>query len=154
MSPDLWSFTLKTYARPGVEEACLNLQAAGANVCLLLCAAWLGARGVACNTQRVEQLRALGQPWHDDVVKPLRQLRTQWRAGASTDPQLAALREQIKALELEAERQLLLRLETLAGEWSEGAAQDLTNWLEGLAAEAADLDRDALQVLRVAATGA
>ncbi|AVO61930.1 TIGR02444 family protein [Pseudomonas chlororaphis] len=154
MSSDLWSFTLKTYARPGVEEACLNLQAAGANVCLLLCAAWLGARGVACTAQRLQQLQTLGQPWHDEVVRPLRQLRTQWRPAASADPELAVLREQVKALELEAERQLLLRLEALAGEWSEDEAQDLTNWLEGLAAEAANLNRDALQALRVAVTGA
>ncbi|WMI99729.1 TIGR02444 family protein [Pseudomonas chlororaphis subsp. aurantiaca] len=154
MSSDLWSFTLETYARPGVEEACLNLQAAGANVCLLLCAAWLGARGVACTAQRLQQLQTLGQPWHDEVVRPLRQLRTQWRPAASADPELAVLREQVKALELEAERQLLLRLEALAGEWSEDEAQDLTNWLEGLAAEAANLNRDALQALRVAVTGA
>ncbi|AZC53946.1 TIGR02444 family protein [Pseudomonas chlororaphis] len=154
MSSDLWSFTLETYARPGVEQACLNLQAAGANVCLLLCAAWLGARGVACTAQRLQQLQTLGQPWHDEVVRPLRQLRTQWRPAASADPELAVLREQVKALELEAERQLLLRLEALAGEWSEDEAQDLTNWLEGLAAEAANLNRDALQALRVAVTGA
>lgn len=154
MSSDLWSFTLKTYARPGVEEACLDLQAAGANVCLLLCAAWLGARGVTCTAQRLQQLRSLGQPWHDEVVRPLRQLRTQWRPAASADPELAVLREQVKALELEAERQLLLRLEALAGEWSEDEAQDLTNWLEGLAAKAANLNRDALQALRVAVTGA
>ncbi|MBP5073475.1 TIGR02444 family protein [Pseudomonas chlororaphis] len=154
MSSDLWSFTLKTYARPGVEQACLNLQAAGANVCLLLCAAWLGARGVACTAQRLQQLQTLGQPWHDEVVRPLRQLRTQWRPAASADPELAVLREQVKALELEAERQLLLRLEALAGEWSEDEAQDLTNWLEGLAAEAANLNRDALQALRVAVAGA
>ncbi|QHC92566.1 TIGR02444 family protein [Pseudomonas chlororaphis] len=154
MSSDLWSFTLKTYARPGVEEACLDLQAVGANVCLLLCAAWLGARGVTCTAQRLQQLRSLGQPWHGEVVRPLRQLRTQWRPAASADPELAVLREQVKALELEAERQLLLRLEALAGEWSEDEAQDLTNWLEGLAAEAANLNRDALQALRVAVTGA
>ncbi|QTT86232.1 TIGR02444 family protein [Pseudomonas chlororaphis] len=154
MSSDLWSFTLKTYARPGVEQACLNLQAAGANVCLLLCAAWLGARGVACTAQRLQQLQTLGQPWHDEVVRPLRQLRTQWRPAASADPELTVLREQVKALELEAERQLLLRLEALAGEWAEGEAQDLEDWLEGLAAEAANLNRDALQALRVAVTGA
>ena len=31
MSPDLWSFALKTYALPGVQEACLQLQDGGAN---------------------------------------------------------------------------------------------------------------------------
>ncbi|MCX7079534.1 MAG: TIGR02444 family protein [Pseudomonas sp.] len=152
MSSDLWSSTLTTYALPGVEGACLELQAAGANVCLLLCAVWLGQRGVMCNAQRLKQLHQLAGPWHDDVVQPLRQLRTQWRAPALQDVELNILREQVKALELEAERQLLLRLETTARDWSENEAKDLPAWLEGLAAQAANLNRDALNNLRVAAT--
>lgn len=154
MSSDLWSSTLTTYARPGVERACLELQTAGANVCLVLCAVWLGQRGVACNAQRLQQLHQLGDPWHDDVVQPLRQLRKQWRSAALEDAQLTVLREQVKALELEAERQLLLRLETTALNWPEEDAKDLPAWLEGLAAQAATLNRDALNKLRVAVTGA
>jgi uncharacterized protein (TIGR02444 family) len=154
MSSDLWSSTLTTYALPEVEGACLELQAAGANVCLLLCAVWLGQRGVACNAQRLQQLHQLAGPWHGDVVQPLRQLRTQWRAQALQDVELNILREQLKALELEAERQLLLRLETMARDWPEDGAKDLPAWLEGLAAQAASLNRDALNKLRVAVTGA
>jgi len=154
MSSDLWSYTLKTYARPGVEPACLQLQAAGANVCLLLCAVWLGERGVACNSERLQQLHALAAPWHEEVVQPLRQLRTGWRQAANDDHALGVLREQVKALELQAERQLLLRLEALAKDWSQAEAEDLWPWVQGLAAEAAQLDHDALQALRVAVTGA
>ncbi|MCK1787400.1 TIGR02444 family protein, partial [Pseudomonas sp. TNT11] len=40
MCADLWSFALSTYARPGVEAACLRLQEQGADVCLLLCGAF------------------------------------------------------------------------------------------------------------------
>ena len=80
MSSDLWSFSLATYARPGVEDACLQLQTAGVNVCLLLCAAWLGQRGVACDEQRLQQLQQLAGPWDIEVVQPLRALRTQWKA--------------------------------------------------------------------------
>ena len=47
MCADLWSFALSTYARPGVEAACLRVQEQGADVCLLLCGAWLEQRGVA-----------------------------------------------------------------------------------------------------------
>ncbi|KPY50662.1 Uncharacterized protein ALO48_04472 [Pseudomonas syringae pv. rhaphiolepidis] len=36
MPSALWSFTLDFYARPGVEQACLTLQANGANVCMVL----------------------------------------------------------------------------------------------------------------------
>ena len=154
MSSDLWSFSLDTYARPGIEPACLRLQDAGANVCLLLCAAWLGERGVACTPQRLQQLQHVAQPWYSDVVLPLRALRSQWKVAAVTDASLGALRAQVKTLELEAEKQLLLRLENSAREWPTDQRNDLTLWLEGMAADAANLDRDALHQLRVALTEA
>ena len=153
MSSDLWSFSLGTYARPGVEAACLTLQSAGVNVCLLLCGLWLGQRGVACNGQRLQQLRNVAEPWDTEVVRPLRALRLQWKAIATEDAELDALREQVKVLELEAERHLLLRLERLAQSWPQYEATDSSAWLEGVAAGAAHLDRDALHQLRVAATG-
>lgn len=153
MSSDLWSFSLALYARPGVEQACLQLQSAGANVCLLLCGAWLGQRGVTCNEQRLQQLRNVVDPWDADVVRPLRALRTQWKNAAAHDDELRALREQVKSLELEAERHLLLRLERAAQRWPQDEASDQSTWLEGAAANAAHLNRDALHQLRVAVTG-
>ncbi|TPG87349.1 TIGR02444 family protein [Pseudomonas mandelii] len=150
MSSDLWSFSLSTYARPGVEPACLQLQSAGINVCLLLCGLWLGERGVACNEQRLQQLRSVAEPWDADVVQPLRALRVNWKVVATDDSELNALREQVKALELEAERHLLVRLERSALSWPQGEATDLSAWLEGVTAGAAHLDRDALHQLRVA----
>ncbi|WP_122314736.1 TIGR02444 family protein [Pseudomonas cichorii] len=151
MPSDLWSFTLDFYARPGVEEACLRLQGNGANVCMLLCGVWLGKRGVKCDTQRLQEIGQLATPWHDEVVRPLRELRSQWRSAAQFDASLGSLRERVKALELEAEQTLLERLQALTQDWSGEGADDLPNWLQGLAAEAADKDRDALHVLRVAA---
>ncbi|CAI8943545.1 TIGR02444 family protein [Pseudomonas sp. IT-P171] len=153
MSSDLWSFSLGTYARPGVEAACLTLQSAGVNVCLLLCGLWLGQRGVACNGQRLQQLRNVAEPWDTEVVRPLRALRLQWKAIATEDAELDALREQVKVLELEAERHLLLRLERSAQSWPQDEATDLSAWLEGVAADAAHLGRDALHQLRAAVTG-
>ncbi len=153
MCADLWSFALSTYARPGVESTCLRLQEHGADVCLLLCAAWLEQRGVALEPGRVHALQQLARPWRAQVIEPLRQLRTQWRALAQQDESLAQLRERVKSLELDAERQLLARLETLALEWPTGV-KGHQPWLEGLAAEdAANLDHDALQQLRVMVTG-
>ncbi|MBC3269210.1 TIGR02444 family protein [Pseudomonas sp. SWRI81] len=152
MSSDLWSFALNVYARPGVENACLQLQTAGANVCLLLCGLWLEHRGVACDEQRVRQLQALTEPWDRDVVQPLRAVRLQWKAAALEDALLQGMREQIKSLELEAERALLSRLEGMAQGWARNASGSVT-WIEGLAGAAASPNRDALQVLRVAATG-
>ncbi|PNB35288.1 TIGR02444 family protein, partial [Pseudomonas sp. FW305-131] len=144
MSSDLWSFSLSTYAQPGVEPACLQLQSAGINVCLLLCGLWLGERGVAFNEYRLQQLRSVAEPWDADVVRPLRALRVNWKVVAADDGELNALREQVKALELEAERHLLVRLERSALSWPQGEATDLSAWLNGVAADAAHLDRDAL----------
>ena len=153
MCADLWSFALSTYARAGAEDACLRLQEQGADVCLLLCGLWLEQRGVALEPGRVQALRTIAEPWQADVVQPLRRVRKQWRCMAQQDVELGALREQVKALELEAERQLLLRLEALAQRWPAGERVTDQAWLEALATEAANFDHDALHQLRVAATG-
>ncbi len=154
MCADLWSFALSFYARPGVEADCLRLQEQGADVCLLLCGAWLEQRGVVLKLERVQALRQIARPWQTQVVEPLRQVRTQWRAMAQQDAQLRVLRERLKALELDAERALLTRLDALVQAWPTGEATDQQPWLEGLAAEdAANLDHDALHRLRVVATG-
>ncbi|RON47354.1 TIGR02444 family protein [Pseudomonas frederiksbergensis] len=153
MSADLWSFSLNTYARPGVEGLCLQLQSAGANVCLLLCGLWLERRGVDCTEQRLQALFEVVGPWEVNVVQPLRALRTQWKAAAALDVELKALREQVKNLELESERHLLLQLERTAQSWPQGETTERSAWLEGVAAGAANLDRDALHQLRVAVTG-
>ncbi|MFF7707404.1 TIGR02444 family protein [Pseudomonas sp. NPDC007930] len=143
MSKGLWAFAVHWYARPGVEPACLALQAAGANVCLLLCAAWLGQRGVRYWPEREQTLREVAGPWHGQVVTPLRELRQQWREDAAHDPVLQALREQVKALELAAEKELLERLERATEGWLPDQAQDLEAWL---ASSLQGLDEQALQV--------
>ena len=150
MPSDLWSFTLDLYARPGVEQACLSLQASGGNVCLLLCGVWLTRRGVACDPQRVLEIGQLATPWHDQVVRPLRALRTQWRGAAQQDPSLGLLREHVKKLELDAEQELLARLETLTEQWPAVVTEPGADWLTHLAGEAGSQNRDALHVLRVA----
>lgn len=147
MSSDLWSFATTLYARPGVEHACLQLQGQGADVCLLLCAAWLLQRRVAFSEQRRQRLETIAAPWQHEVAIPLRQLRQRWRTNAAHDDALKALREQVKGLELNAERVLLERLENAAADWPAGEAEH--DWLTELAGQH---DRDALQVLRVAAT--
>ncbi|WP_287031149.1 TIGR02444 family protein [Pseudomonas sp. UBA6310] len=143
MPADLWSFALARYARPGVENACLALQAEGADVCLLLCGAWLGARRVSCTAARAEQLKALAKPWQATVVMPLRQLRQGWKAAAGSDAALTELREQVKALELRAEHELLRRLESASADWPEDASETTQDWLRALAG----FDHPALQSL-------
>jgi len=152
MSDDVWSYALKLYARPGVETACLSLQEGGADVCLVLAAAWLGSTGVAFATVRMSELESTAQGWREAVVVPLRSLRQGWRESAKQDAQLAPLREQIKQLELEAEKVLLGRLEAVAQDWPRGEAEDLVCWLEAATGEAGSLRRDAREILRTAAS--
>ncbi|TWR91297.1 TIGR02444 family protein [Pseudomonas saxonica] len=150
MQNDLWNYCLNLYARPGVEHACLRLQDQGMDVCLLLCAAWLQQRGIACTEARMEQLKDCAEPWQREVVQPLRQLRTQWREACAQDEALAALRVQVKALELEAERTLLSRLEALSQQWQRAQSQDNCDWPAMMAASIDRPDYGALQTLRAA----
>lgn len=151
MHPDLWRFAEDLYRRPGVESACLHLQSRGGDICLLLCGAWLGRRGVACSAERADGLRAIAQPWQREVVSVLRQTRQQWRAAAHRDRALTALREQIKQLELAAERELLRRLASASHAWPSDGAEHIHDWLHALAPVNTGASRDALHLLRAAA---
>ncbi|MBN7798252.1 TIGR02444 family protein [Parahaliea mediterranea] len=101
MDNPLWHFSLRHYARPGVESLCLEAQDRhGVDVNILLYAAWLarGERGV--DRAHLQGLLLATEGWRRDVVAPLRELRRQWRQV----PDVAALRGQLRALELQAER--------------------------------------------------
>src|SRR5690606_24737121 len=108
---------LACYARPGVETLCLELQEQGVDICLMLCGSWLEVRAVTCTSQRLEHLRTLADPWQHEVVTPLRTLRQNWREASQADAELRALREQVKTLELTAEKILLGRLESEVCDW-------------------------------------
>jgi len=154
MQEDLWEFALAVYARPGVEGACLRLQEAGADVCLVLTALWLDRRACALDAEGLTRLQRASQHWQDTVVRPLRQLRQAWKTPSGVDERLAALREQLKGLELAAEREQLARLARLAAHWPCRAAQDSETWLHALTpreAAAADLDllAEAARMIRV-----
>ena len=150
MHTDLWNHALVLYAKPGVEEACLSLQQLGADVCLLLCATWLQAQGVSADAERAQALGDLARTWQQEVVMPLRSLRQQWRSAGQNDAQLAALREQVKGLELQAERTLLERLQACSRQWPAGSNETTDDWLARLAPDRCR-DHDALHQLRVAA---
>ena len=152
MHNDLWTYAVAVYARPGVQESCLQLQGQGADVCLLLCAAWLGRTGVAFSAQRLTALAEVADPWQREVIVPLRGLRQRWRAQAQADDTLGRLREQVKGLELHAERVLLERLQALCNQWPRESAAHSQLWLEQAVPREARDNRGALQVLRAAVT--
>ena len=101
------AFSWEIYHQAGVAETCLALQAReGLDVNLLLFCVWAGRCGHTLSTAQIESLEAQTTPWQDAVVVPLRSVRTWLKHNvAGTDGAAAsALREAVKAAELDAER--------------------------------------------------
>lgn len=112
--PGLWASALELYGAPGVATACLELQdASGVDVPLLLLAAWLSRRSVRLTPGDVARLDSRVAEWRREVVQPLRALRRRLRAGPPPAPGAGAeaVRDAVKAAELEAERMELRVLE-------------------------------------------
>lgn len=113
-SNPFWRFSLKAYARPGVAPACLALQDRhGLDVNLLLFCAWAGEKGRELTPQELQALGASIGEWNLKVVRPLREVR-RWMKVQEAVPRerYGDLRDEVKRLELEAERleqQLLYR---------------------------------------------
>lgn len=110
-----WRFSLAVYADPEVAKACIALQdGAGADVNVLLYMLWAASRGRRLCIDDVRGIVAAVEDWRTGVVVPLRTARRSLRSPPSSiDAKgAAALRLQIKKLELEAER---LQQEALAG---------------------------------------
>lgn len=120
---ELWDWAVKAYAAPGVSEACLDLQdQAGQNVPLLLWAAWMARTGREPDEDTLEGACDAARAWQEAAIEPLRALR---RALKARNPDIdndarEAVRAQVKAVELEAERRLLLALEALSPAPAEG----------------------------------
>jgi uncharacterized protein (TIGR02444 family) len=106
----IWDWALEAYGRPGVPQACLALQDEhGQNTSLLLWAVFAEAKDPALLARAAAATRS----WDSLALTPLRDIR---RALKAPHPPVAdaareALREDVKACELAAER---LLLETLA----------------------------------------
>ncbi len=109
----LWSWCLEAYAKPGVAEACLVLQDEhGQNVPLLLWSVWAEGPSPAALDEAVRTART----WQAEVLEPIRAVRRGLKSEALPVPTASreALRADIKAAELHAERVLLEAFEVLA----------------------------------------
>ena len=129
----LWTWAVAAYGRPSAAEACLHLQDHhGANVPLLLAAAWAASEGRGLDPAAAV---ALTHDFEHDVVGLLRAVRRGLKSARSgvQDGAREALRTSVKAVELEAERVLLDALEGLAGP-PRGADANVTQALAVMAA--------------------
>ncbi len=144
----IWEWALQAYAREGVPQACLHLQDAhGQNVPLLLWAVWAETEDTTLLAQAAETARA----WDTAAVRPLREVRRTLKAFCPpvSEPAREALRDDVKAVELRAERLLLETLAGLSGRRG-GGAPALTALEAASAAWGKSAPRDALAALAAA----
>ena len=114
---DLWTWAVAAYEAPGVAEACLSLQDHNEqNVPLLLWAAWVAVTGRRPDEETIEAACDAARAYDTVIVSQLRAVRRTLKAPIPdvADNHREALRQQVKALELDAERRLMLELEDLA----------------------------------------
>jgi uncharacterized protein (TIGR02444 family) len=102
-----WRFSLKYYGQSGVSDACIALQdGCGVDVNLLLFLFWLASERQMLSADEVKKLDATIKSWRELTIIPIRDTRRKLK-GAKTfvDPaKQEALRDKVKAVELEAEK--------------------------------------------------
>ncbi|WP_439473185.1 TIGR02444 family protein [Brevundimonas sp.] len=133
----LWDWSLRVWAADGVQNAGLDLQdAQGQNLPLLLWAAWCAQTGRTPDADDIEAACDTARVWQETTVAPLRAIRRQLKVRIPdyADDDREALRAQVKAIELDAERRLLAALEALAPAPS-GAAKPVLPALIAVARE-------------------
>ncbi|HZZ30526.1 MAG TPA: TIGR02444 family protein [Phenylobacterium sp.] len=111
----LWDWTLQAYARPGAPEACLALQDDyGQNTSLLLWAIWAEAADPAVLARAADVARR----WEALALIPIRGVRRALKPAFEgvDDDERENLREDVKAVELRAERVLMETLEAMTGD--------------------------------------
>ncbi len=104
---ELWPFMLQVYAAPGVAPVCLRLQETyGLDIPLFLAVLHGAVLDKALDAAAIRALDASCARWRQDVIHPLRRIRTVMKSGTilAWNPRIPALREAVKAQELMAER--------------------------------------------------
>lgn len=156
-----WTFSVGLYAQKDVESELLALQDRdGLEVNLALFCLFAGRQGYQLDNAAVQAMRAVGLAWGRQVVAPLRDARRNMKANAQTDETIAGLRNEVKALELAAEKamqmalaDLLVTLDTcrVPNADSEGEAKALAarNFAAWFAAEGVDGDAPRHSVVKL-----
>jgi uncharacterized protein (TIGR02444 family) len=104
---EFWRFSLAFYRSPGVPNACIVLQDLhGLDVNVMLFALWLGSQGRAVSATDIMDADAAVRDWREQVVVELRGVRRFLRNPPPVidGAPASALRDKVKAVELESER--------------------------------------------------
>jgi uncharacterized protein (TIGR02444 family) len=108
LEAESWAFALDIYARPGVADACLKLQnEAGVDVMMFLVIAFAAVRHRTLLTpSEIRQLDEDCRPWREQIVRPLRAIRSGLKTGPLPAPnsETEEFRSKVKAIELASER--------------------------------------------------
>lgn len=124
----LWRFAVGFNGEPGVAEVCLTLQARlGLDVNLMLLALFACLeRKVALDPDALAAADGITEPWHREIVRGLRRVRTRLKEGPAPapSPPTEALRQAVQAAELRAEQ---LQLAALAAWLDEQALVPATS---------------------------
>jgi len=127
---NFWDYSRRVYRKPNVAETCLTLQNSyGLDVNLLLFACWHAQVMGAFTATTLQQALCFSRPWAEQVVQPLRAARTWMKSNAESSVEwetaglqdFAALRQKIKAVELEAEKYQQYALESLVSRQEQSA---------------------------------
>lgn len=113
-NPPLWDYALGLYQRPGVADACLQLQdTAGADICELLWRCWLDHHALVPTEKAHNALDEI-RTWQTDVTQPIRHLRRMLKPRAQHEQDVATLRNHLKEAELLAERETLRQFQAIS----------------------------------------
>lgn len=116
-SESAWDFACRVYQKNGVADACIQLQDQhNINIPLLLFCCWAGQGYTALSPQEIQTLKQFSENYSQQTTQPLRQIRREMKQGYNsewpiTQADWEALRGQVKKLELETERVLIISLE-------------------------------------------
>ena len=117
-----WDFSVSTYRKPGVTDACLALQDRhGLDVNVLLFCCWFGRTRGVVDEPLWDRVLAFSEAWAGNVVRPLRAVRTWMKHTGCTQPGVSndacmGLREDVKRIELKAEQLQERALEELTSD--------------------------------------
>ncbi|MGV8997142.1 MAG: TIGR02444 family protein [Parvibaculaceae bacterium] len=101
---EFWAFSTALYGVAGVEAHLLGLQDRdGLEINLALFCLFAASRGQALDYVTIEAMRGIGLAWGHEVVAHLRHARRLMKPRAA-DAEVARLRDEVKALELAAEK--------------------------------------------------
>ena len=108
LEADSWAFAVGIYAQPGVADACLKLQnEAGVDVMMFLVVAYAAVRHrILLTPPEIRELNEACRPWREQIVRPIRAIRSGLKSGPSPAPnnETEQFRSKVKSIELAAER--------------------------------------------------